>query len=155
MLDGFHGCKSGHATACNEVNLGTIKMFPRRISIDEKDQKGCIDGVVVRKFGQLGFGRVCKSASMTGIAHVLNVQIHPRPVIMQMDMVEHTAGIEMSANGIGVKCDKDDIVKVCWDKLKAGVLRSAMDWFPENQHIVFNHDLRLAEGGPIVVIHHI
>jgi hypothetical protein len=39
MLDGFHGCKSGHATACNEVNLGTIKarMLPRRISIDEKD----------------------------------------------------------------------------------------------------------------------
>ena len=30
-----------------------------------------------------------------------------------------------------------------------------MDWFPENQHVILDHNQRLAEGGPIVVIHHI
>ncbi len=113
----------GHATACNEVNLGTIKarMPPCRISINEKDQKGHFDGEVVHKFGQLGFGRVWESTTGTGIAHALNVGIHPRPVKTQMDMVEYMVGIEMSANGIVVKCNKDDIVKFCWDKLKADV----------------------------------
>ncbi len=74
---------------------------------------------------------------------------------MQMNMVERTVGIEMSTNGIGVKCKKDNIVKFCWDKLKAGVWRSTTDWFPENQHIILDHDLRLAKGGPIVVIQRI
>jgi hypothetical protein len=152
VLDGFHWCKSGHATACNEVNIGTIeagRMLPHRISIDEKDQKGCLDGEVVHKFGQLGFGRVCKSSTGTGIAQALNVGIHPRPLITQMDIVEHTVGIEMSINGIWVKCNKDDFLKICWDKLKVGVWRSTSDWFPENQHIILDHNLRLAEGGPM------
>jgi hypothetical protein len=123
MLDGIHGCKSGHATACNEVNLRTIKarMLPCRISINEKDKKGCLDGKVVHKFGRLGFGRVCKSATGTSIALAPNVGIHPRSVKTQRNTVEHTVGIEMSPNSIGVKCNKEDIVKFCWDKLKAGV----------------------------------
>jgi hypothetical protein len=74
---------------------------------------------------------------------------------MQMDTVEYMVGIEMSANGIGVKCDKDDIVKFCWDKLKVGAWRSTTDWFPENQHIILNHNLRLAEGSPLAAIDHI
>jgi hypothetical protein len=52
MLNGFHGCKSGHAAACNKVNLRTIKarMLPSRISIDEKDEKGRLNGEVVYEF---------------------------------------------------------------------------------------------------------
>ncbi len=96
-------------------------MPPHRISINEKDQKEHLNGEVVHKCGQLGFGRVCKCATGTGVALALNVGIHPRPVIMQTDTVKRTVGIEMSANGIGVKCNKDDVVKFCWDKLKAGV----------------------------------
>jgi hypothetical protein len=30
-----------------------------------------------------------------------------------------------------------------------------MDWFPENQHVILNHDLRLVEGSPIVVIYRV
>jgi hypothetical protein len=123
VLDGFHGCKSSYATACNEVSLKTIevRMLPCIISIDEKDQKGCLNGEVVHKFGQLASGRFCKSATGTGIVHVLNVGIHHTPVITQTNMVEHVLDIEISTNCIGVKCYKDDIVKFFWDKLKAGV----------------------------------
>ena len=83
MLNGFHGCKSGHATACDQVNFGTIKarMLPRRISIDEKDQKGRLNGEVVHEFRRLAFGRVCESATWTGIAHALNIRVHPGPVM--------------------------------------------------------------------------
>ncbi len=120
-LDWFHGCKSWHATACNEVNLGTIevRMLPSRISINKKNQKWHLDGEVVYQFGQFAFGSICKSTTWTGIAQSLNVGVHSRHVIMQTNKVKCTIAIEMSANCIWVKRHKDDIVKFCWDKLKA------------------------------------
>ncbi len=49
VLDGFHRGKSGHATACNQVYLRTIRarMFPRRICIDEQNQERRFDWKVV------------------------------------------------------------------------------------------------------------
>jgi hypothetical protein len=85
-------------------------MLSSRVSIDKQDQKGRLDGKVVDKFGRLAFGWVCDGATWTGIAHAFDVGVHPRPVVMQMDTVECTVGIEMFTNCIGVKCDKDDVV---------------------------------------------
>jgi hypothetical protein len=77
-------------------------------------------GKLYTSLENLLFWRVCKRATWTGIAHTLNVGVHSRPVIMQTIMVEFLVGIEMSADCIGVKCHKDDVIKFCSNKLRAG-----------------------------------
>jgi hypothetical protein len=85
---------------------------------------------------------------------LFDVGVHSGPVVVETNTMKCTVGIEMSTYGIRMKCNKDDVAKFYRNELEAGVGRSPSNWFVENQHIIFNPNLRLAECGPIVVIHH-
>jgi hypothetical protein len=95
-------------------------MLPCRININKMNEKRRLTGEVVHLFGGLAFCRVYKRETWTGIAHMLNVGIHPRPVrIAQSNTVKCPVSIEMSANCIGMKCHKEDVAKFCWNKVEA------------------------------------
>ncbi len=95
-------------------------MHSRRVCINKQNLEWHLDGEVVYQFRGFAFDGVCKGATGTGGTHSFDVGVHYRPVIAETNTV-CTVGIEMSTYGIRMKCNKDDVVKFCRNKLEAGV----------------------------------
>ncbi len=76
---------------------------------------------VVDRFGGFAFCRVCERTSRAGAAHALYVGEHPRPIVLysETNTVECMVGVEVSPDGVCVKCNEDDVVKCSRNKLQA------------------------------------
>ncbi len=48
---------------------------------------------------------------------MFDVGVHSGPVVMETNAVKCTVGIQMTADGVRVKCNKDDVVKFCRNEL--------------------------------------
>jgi hypothetical protein len=64
---------------------------------------------------------MCKSAARAGTAHAFDVFEHVRPVKPKMHAMEGVVGIEVPANGVGMECNKENIVEFCWHHLEMSV----------------------------------
>ncbi len=62
MLDGFHGSKAGHTTACDQIGVKTIKarVLSHRIGVNKQDEEWHLDWRVVHQLRGFALGRVCK-----------------------------------------------------------------------------------------------
>jgi hypothetical protein len=62
MLDGFHGSKAGHTTACNQIHVKTIeaRVLSCRVGINKQDKERRFDWKVVHQFRGFALGRVCE-----------------------------------------------------------------------------------------------
>jgi hypothetical protein len=102
MLDGIHGSKAGHTTACNQMRVKTIKarVLSRRVGVDEQDKERRFDWKVVHQFGGFGLRRVCKGTTRAGIAPAGDIGVHSWPIISEANAVEGAVSIEVAANGI-------------------------------------------------------
>ena len=113
ILDGFHGSKAGHTTACVQIHVKTIKAraLSRGVGINKQDKEQCFDWKVVHQFRGFALGRVCKGTTRAGIAHVGDIGVHSRPMISEANAVEGAVSIEVTVNGIRMKGDEYDVVK--------------------------------------------
>jgi hypothetical protein len=123
MLDGFHGSKAGHTTACNQIRVKTIeaRVLSRRVGVDEQDEEQRFDWKVVHQFGGFALGRVCKGTTRVGIAYAGDIGVHSQPIISEANAVEGAVSVEVAADGIKVKGDEYDVVKFRWDQLEASI----------------------------------
>ena len=55
---------------------------------------------------------VGQSTSRARVAHPRDVSIHARPVKFEADAMEGAIRVKMSTNGIGMKSNKDNVVKL-------------------------------------------
>jgi hypothetical protein len=60
-------------------------------------------------------------ARAAGIAHSLDIRVHPRPIIPWTEMVESTVGIHMTADWIRIEGNEKDVVKFFRNELKVSV----------------------------------
>jgi hypothetical protein len=113
MLDGFHGSKAGHTTACDQIRVKTIKarVLSRRVGIDKQDKERRFDWKVVHQFGGFALSRVCEGTTRAGIAHAGEIGIHSQPILSEANAVEGTVSVEVATDGIRVKGDEYDVVK--------------------------------------------
>jgi hypothetical protein len=123
VLDGFHGSKAGHTTACNQIRVKTIeaRVLSRRVGVNKQDRERRFDWKVLHQFGGFAFGRVCVGTTRAGIAHAGDIGVHSRPMISKANAVEGAVSIEVAANGIRMKGDEYDVVKFQWDQLEASI----------------------------------
>ena len=55
---------------------------------------------IVHQFRGLALCWVCKGATGAGIAHVFDVGVHTRPIVLQANTVEYAVSIKVAADGI-------------------------------------------------------
>ena len=58
--------------------------------------------------------------------------------------MEGAIRVEMSANGISMKSNKDNVAKLRWDELQSSVRLGPDDGFPIYQYAILNGDEGLA-----------
>ena len=98
-----------------------LKCFPAEYASINKTKKGAFDWKVVHELGRFAFCGVGKSATWTGIAHLLDTRVHPRPIIPWTETVESTVGIHMAANRIRMEGNEEYVVEFLRNELKASV----------------------------------
>jgi hypothetical protein len=123
MLDGFHGSKAGHTTACNQIRVKTIKarVLSCRVGVNKQNKEWRFDWKVVHQFGGFALDRACEGTTRAGIAHAGDIGVHSQPIISEANAVEGAVSVEVAANGIRVKGDEYDVVKFRWDQLEASI----------------------------------
>ncbi len=87
---------------------------------------------------------VCQCTSRARAAHPCDVGVHARPVKMEADMMEGVIRVKLSANGIRMKSNKDNVAKMQRDELQPSVRFGPNNPFPIYQNAIFNEDERLA-----------
>ncbi len=55
------------------------------------------------------------------------------------------SSIKMPTNRVGMECDKKDVAQPLGNNLKPRVRSAATDWFPKDQHLLLNDDMRLPQ----------
>jgi hypothetical protein len=55
------------------------------------------------------------------MAHAFDLFEHSGPVKLKMHGIEGVVGIEVPANGVGMECNKENIVEFCWHRLETSV----------------------------------
>jgi hypothetical protein len=122
------------------------------VSIDVKYHHRGFDWEVVDELVGTTAGGVCKRTTWAGVARASYVPVHPRPVELQLDSVQGTGCIEMSAQGVAVECNENNVPKVQRDQLQASVRLGAYDWFAEDENSIFKQNLQLAQSGAVICI---
>jgi hypothetical protein len=86
MLDGFHGSKAGHTTACDQIRVKTIeaRVLSCRVGIEKQDKEWRFDWKVIHQFGGFPLGRVCKGTTRAGIAHAGDIGVHSWPANLRV-----------------------------------------------------------------------
>ena len=110
------------------------------------------NGELIEEPRGLPFCAVCEGATWALTAHFLDISVHPRPVKPELNAVECTVDIEVSANRIGVECDEDNVAQTFWDDLQFDVSCFSVDVFFEYYHVFLNYQLRLSKG---VAVHEV
>ena len=64
--------------------------------------------------------------------------------------MEGAIRVEMSANGISMKSNKDNVAKLRWDELQLGVRFGPDDRLPIYQNTIFERDEGLAQSQTII-----
>jgi hypothetical protein len=117
VCDRFHGGKSAHAAARNDVHFGSLKpyLLPSRVSVDMEHHHRCLNREVVDQLGRFGVGRVSKVAARAGAAHAIDIFIHSGPVKPKAHAMEGVVGVEMPANWVRVERNEQDVKELRWD----------------------------------------
>ncbi len=55
------------------------------------------------------------------MAHAGDIRLHSRPIKSEANAVEGAVSIEVAVDGIRVKGDEYDVVKIQWDQLEASI----------------------------------
>ncbi len=58
----------------------------------------------------------------------------------------------MTAEWVRMEGNEDDVVELRWNKLEASIGSAPTNWFAVDQHAVFDDDMGLPKGGPIIKI---
>ncbi len=107
------------------------------VSVDVKYHHRGFDWEVVDELAGTTAGGVCKRTTWAGIAHASYVPLHPRLVELQPDSGQGTGRIEMSAQGVAVECNENNVPKVQQNQLQASVRLGAHNWFAEDENSIF------------------
>jgi hypothetical protein len=65
---------------------------------------------VVNELRRSAAGRIGQCTTGTGIAHPFDEGIHLRPMVLKTQAMKGAVGVQVSANGIGMKGDKNNII---------------------------------------------
>ena len=57
-----------------------------------------------------------------------------------MQPVERTIGVQVSTDGIGVECNKDDVPQTLGHDLETGVRSAALNWLAKNEQSILHHN---------------
>jgi hypothetical protein len=131
MQNGLNCQVTCHKTNGNEVNLSAIEtgLFSRRISVNKKDPKGCLDWEVVDQLGGSPMQYVREGAPWACLTYLFDVGVHFRPVVPQVEMMEGRICIHVTTNGIGEECNGEDVAQFVRNDLEMHIKCAAPNWF--------------------------
>ena len=105
--------------ARDEVYFETFEPFDGtcQIHINVEDHHRRLDWKIVNKFAGFQLMWVGQSTYRARAAHPHDVSVHAKPVKSEADTMENVINVKMSANWIGMKSNKDNVVKLQRHKL--------------------------------------
>jgi hypothetical protein len=147
MLDHLHNGEPSRAIRGQQIDLAAFepRIFSSQVRINKKYSKRCLDWKMVDKFRRRAARWVRECTTWASMTHPFNVQVHFRPVVMHSQVMKRPSCIEMSTDWIRMKGNEKDVSQCLRNDLEARVRRAAMNWFPKDQHLVLDHNMRLTQ----------
>ena len=84
-------------------------MLSCNVGVEMDHQKWGLNREIIYKFKQFHAAGVGKGAAWARRSHSLNVPVHARPIEAKAEAVQRAVRVQMSANGVSVKRDKQNI----------------------------------------------
>ena len=111
VSDRFHTSKAAHAACANKVRVRPLEagMLPCDVCVKMDYQERRLDWKIVDKFGRFCATGVGEGATWARRTHALDIAKHSWPVKAKTEAMQGAIRVEVAANGIRVKRNKQYI----------------------------------------------